>query len=138
MSEMFDYLSSPVNLRVENLEGEDGAVRVVLKNMKFGAGTRQTGNLARVYIANLLNETSAPIVIDFAGVGIVSSSFADEFIAKLYLQLGAEYFNRRIRLHGMNETNNVIILKTAVEFFVGRVSTRHVGLKPDLPVSPKW
>jgi hypothetical protein len=106
---MFDYLSSPVNLRVENLEGEDGAARVVLKNMKFGAGTRQTGNLARVYTANLLNETSAPIVIDFAGVGIVSSSFADEFIAKLYLQLGAEHFNRRILLHGMNETNNVII-----------------------------
>jgi hypothetical protein len=109
VSEMFDYLSSPVNLRIENLEGEDGAVRVALKKMKFGAGTRQSGNFVRVYTANLLNETTAPIVVDFTDVGIVSSSFADEFIAKLYAQMGAEGFNQRIRLHGMNETNTVIV-----------------------------
>jgi anti-anti-sigma regulatory factor len=98
-----------VNLRIENLEGEDGAVRVALKKMKFGAGTRQSGNFVRVYTANLLNETTAPIVVDFTDVGIVSSSFADEFIAKLYAQMGAEGFNQRIRLHGMNETNTVIV-----------------------------
>lgn len=120
MSEMFDYLSSPVNLRVENLEDEQGAVRVALKNMRFGAGTRQSGSFARVYTANLLNESAAPILIDFAGVGIVSSSFADEYIAKLYLQLGADTFNSRIRLHGMNETNNVIV-RSALSQRVGVV-----------------
>lgn len=109
ISEMFDYLSTPVNLRIERLEDEDGAVHVALKKMKFGAGTRQSGNFVRVYTANLLKETNAPIVVDFTDVGIVSSSFADEFIAKLYAQLGAEGFNRRIRLHGMNETNTVIV-----------------------------
>ena len=109
MSEMFDHLSAPVNLRVENLEDEYGAVRVAVKNMRFGAGTRQSGVFARVYTANLLNETSRLLIIDFSGVGIVSSSFADEYIAKLYLQLGAEDFNTRIRIHGMNETNNVIV-----------------------------
>jgi anti-anti-sigma regulatory factor len=77
--------------------------------MKFGAGTRQSGNFVRVYTANLLNETTAPIVVDFTDVGIVSSSFADEFIAKLYAQMGAEGFNQRIRIHGMNETNTVIV-----------------------------
>jgi hypothetical protein len=109
MSEMFDNYSSPVNLRVENLEDEGGAVKVLLKNMKFGAGTRQSGNLLRIYTANLLNETIVPVIIDFEGVGIVSSSFADEYIAKLFLQLGEETFNGRIRLHGMNETNNIIV-----------------------------
>jgi hypothetical protein len=109
MTEMFDDRSSPVNLRVETLEDEYGAVRVVVKNMRLGAGTRQSGNFARIYTANLLNQTVAPLIIDFSGVGIVSSSFADEFIAKLYLQLGADEFNDRIRLYGMNETNNVIV-----------------------------
>ena len=109
VSEMFDYLSSPVNLRLERLENEDGAVTISLKKMKFGAGTRQSGNFVRVYTANLMNETSAPIIIDFTDVGIVSSSFADEFIAKLYAQLGGVGFNQRIRLHGMNETNTVIV-----------------------------
>lgn len=109
MSEMFDVLASPVNLRVENLEDEDGAARILLRNMRIGAGTRQSGDLLRVYTKNLLNETAAQIIIDFEGVGIVSSSFADEYIAKLYLQLGAETFNSRIRLNGMNETNNIIV-----------------------------
>ena len=109
MTDMFDVLSCPVNLRIENLEDEDGAVRVPLKSMHFGAGTRQSGNIARVYTMNLLNQNVASIVIDFSDVGIVSSSFADEYIAKLYKQLGSEVFNQRIRLHGMSETNNVII-----------------------------
>lgn len=115
VSEMFDYLATPINLRVERLEDEDGAVHIALKKMKFGAGTRQSGNFVRVYTANLLNEASAPIVIDFTDVGIVSSSFADEFIAKLYAQLGAEGFNKRIRLHGMNETNTVIVRNALAE-----------------------
>lgn len=109
MSEMFDVLASPVNLRVENLEDEDGAAKILLRNMRIGAGTRQSGDLLRVYTRNLLNETASQIIIDFGGVGIVSSSFADEYIAKLYLQLGAETFNSRIRLNGMNETNNIIV-----------------------------
>jgi hypothetical protein len=109
MTDMFDVLSCPVNLRIEKLEDENGAVRVALKSMHFGAGTRQSGNIARVYTANLLNQNVASVVIDFSDVGIVSSSFADEYIAKLYKQLGPEVFNQRIRLHGMNETNNVII-----------------------------
>lgn len=115
VSEMFDYLATPVNLRIERLENEDGAVTVSLKKMKFGAGTRQSGNFVRVYTANLLNETSAPLIIDFTDVGIVSSSFADEFIAKLYAQLGDIEFNRRIRLHGMNETNTVIVRNALVQ-----------------------
>lgn len=109
MSELFDVRASPVNLRVENLEDEDGAVRVLLRNMKVGAGTRQSGELLRTYTRNLLNETDSHVIIDFDGVGIVSSSFADEYIAKLYIQLGEDTFNRRIRLNGMNETNNIIV-----------------------------
>ncbi len=57
MNEMFDVRAAPVNLRVENLEDEDGALRVLLRDMKIGAGTRQSGELLRIYTRNLLNET---------------------------------------------------------------------------------
>ncbi|MBI3368791.1 MAG: STAS-like domain-containing protein [Burkholderiales bacterium] len=77
--------------------------------MQFGAGTRQSGNFARVYAMNLLTQTDMPVVLDFEGVGIVSSSFADEFVAKLQMQLGQSIFNERIRVSGMNETNTVIV-----------------------------
>ena len=109
MTDMFDYLSSPVNLRLESMEDDAGTLRVQLKHMHFGAGTRQSGNFTRVYVSNLLTQTDGPVVLDFEGVGIVSSSFADELVAKLRAQMGEEGFGNRIRFNGMNETNNVIV-----------------------------
>jgi anti-sigma regulatory factor (Ser/Thr protein kinase) len=109
MTDMFDHLATPVDLRLENLEDDSGALRVNLKDMRFGAGTRQSGNFTRAYLTNLLTQSAAPIVLDFDGVGIVSSSFADELVAKLRTQLGEEVFGKRVRFNGLNETNNVIV-----------------------------
>lgn len=109
MTDMFDHLATPVDLRLENLEDDSGALRVNLKDMRFGAGTRQSGNFTRAYVTNLLNQSAAPIVLDFDGVGIVSSSFADELVAKLRTQLGEEEFGKRVRFNGLNETNSVVV-----------------------------
>lgn len=109
MTDMFDHLATPVDLRLENLEDDSGALRVNLKDMRFGAGTRQSGNFTRAYVTNLMTQSAAPIVLDFHGVGIVSSSFADELVAKLRSQLGEEVFGKRVRFNGLNETNNVIV-----------------------------
>ena len=106
---MFDHLASPVDLRLENHEDDTGALRVNLKDMRFGAGTRQSGNFTRAYVTNLLTQADAQVVLDFDGIGIVSSSFADELVAKLRSQLGEEVFGKRIRFNGLNETNNVIV-----------------------------
>ena len=109
MTDMFDHLASPVDLRLENHEDDTGALRVNLKDMRFGAGTRQSGNFTRAYVTNLLTQADAQVVLDFDGIGIVSSSFADELVAKLRSQLGEEVFGKRIRFNGLNETNNVIV-----------------------------
>ena len=53
---------------------------------------------------NLLNaEPSYPLIIDWSGVPIISSSFADEVIGKLFIKLGALTFSARIRNIGMEE-----------------------------------
>lgn len=43
------------------------------------------------------------IILDFAGVKTVSSSFVDELIAKLVLRLGIIKFNQLIRMINMND-----------------------------------
>ena len=54
-------------------------------------------------ILNILTRTNTGIILDFAGVKTVSSSFADELIAKLVLRLGIIKFNQIIRMINMNE-----------------------------------
>jgi hypothetical protein len=115
MTDMFDYLAVPINLRLENLEDDSGAIRVKLKDMRFGVGTRQSGNFTKAYVANLLTQSEAPLVLDFEGVGIISSSFADECIAKLRIQLGSELYGNRIRFNGLNETTTAIIRSALAE-----------------------
>lgn len=44
------------------------------------------------------------MILDFAQVKIASSSFLDEFVAKLFLALGFVRFNSRIRIENQNET----------------------------------
>ena len=109
LSELFGELEMPVNLRIESLENEDGAPVFAVRNFKFGTGTRESGSFAYAYARNILNETDEHLVIDFSGTGIVSSSFADEFIAKLFCSVTELEFNGRVRLHGMNSTNDIII-----------------------------
>lgn len=109
LCELFGDLEMPVNLRIESLENEDGAPVFAIRHFKFGTGTRESGSFAYAYARNILNETDQHLVIDFSGTGIVSSSFADEFIAKLFCSLNEQEFNGRVRLHGMNSTNDIII-----------------------------
>jgi len=74
-----------------------------LKDQANGTGTRQSGERIRNEILNLAKESAYRIVIDFNGVSVVSSAFADELIGKLVVALGFTGFTQRIQLSGMNE-----------------------------------
>lgn len=43
------------------------------------------------------------MIIDFSNIDIVSSSFIDEFLAKLYMDFGNDKFSRYISVANMNE-----------------------------------
>ena len=66
-------------------------------------GTRPSGKALRIDVMNIIRRTGQPIIIDFSDILICGSSFIDEFIAKLSIELGPVKFNQLIVLHNMNE-----------------------------------
>jgi hypothetical protein len=66
-----------------------------------GFGSRAAGQQVRTKCLNLLRgDPRLPLVLDWTGVPLVSSSFADEAIGKLYADLGPLAFGSRI--HNIN------------------------------------
>ena len=68
-----------------------------------GTGTREAGERLRNDVINAIRRKSRSIILDFAQVQTVSSSFIDEFIAKLVLQMGFIAFNKLVRIINMND-----------------------------------
>jgi len=57
-------------------------------------------------------EPNDRIVLDFSCVEMISSSFADELIAKLAEELGKRAFFQRYELRAMNPTVDAIVQTT--------------------------
>ena len=75
-------------------------------------GTRESGRQIRNKVRNLTQVEDERVAIDFSGVEMVSSSFADEFVAKLAAEVGRDAFYRRYVLRGMNSSVKAIVLPT--------------------------
>jgi anti-sigma regulatory factor (Ser/Thr protein kinase) len=97
----------------ESLFGKDtptGIMRLELIKEATGFGNRLTGQRIRRTIENLL--TTAPndvLEIDFTGVDLIASSFADEVFGKLAISLGFIGFATRVKLVGLNKFCRSII-----------------------------
>ena len=80
---------------------DSGQLRLTLRDETLGFGTRHAGVELRRKLKNLLNaEPSARLILDWSGVPLVSSSFADEALGKLFVELGPVAFGSRIVLVG--------------------------------------
>lgn len=104
-----------INLRVENLENESGYLEYKIKEHAEGTGTRQSAIRVKNEIVNLLEESKTRIIIDFTGIEVISSSFADELIAKLLLELGIFQFNNLIQLKGMDISLQNILQRSVIQ-----------------------
>ena len=69
-----------------------------------GTATRDAGKASYNDVLNIFTRTQAPIILDFSNVQNVSSSYIDEFVAKLVVKTGFYKFNQMFRLVGMNST----------------------------------
>ena len=76
--------------------------------------SRRSGARVRRQIENLLAEEDH-VVIDFDGVDVISSSFADEVFGRLFLELGPVTFASRIPLRNTNETVRGLIDRAIVQ-----------------------
>ncbi len=76
-------------------EGDDGGGCFRMRDESESTGSRAAGTPVRIKLTNLLGMLkNNRILIDFDGVPIVSSSFADEVFAKLFVELGPMAFMR--------------------------------------------
>ena len=72
---------------------EEDCLMLIMKDETTGFGSRRSGHQIRTKVKNLLNaKPNYPIIIDWNGIPVISSSFADEFIGKLFLEMGAMTF----------------------------------------------
>jgi anti-sigma regulatory factor (Ser/Thr protein kinase) len=77
----------------------------VVKRDSASLGSREAGAGFRTKIENLMGmRPQDPVVLDFSGVTIMSSSFADEVVGKLFRAMGPLAFMARVRLQGLTPT----------------------------------
>ncbi len=106
----FDFVES----KFESDAGE--TVYRIADHARRDLGTRAGGRRVRQQIENLLTDASR-VRIDFEGIDVITSSFADEVFGRLFLQLGPRSFMTRIILHNVHPRidgliDRAIILRT--------------------------
>jgi anti-sigma regulatory factor (Ser/Thr protein kinase) len=75
----------------------DDLLRVLVREESLGVGTRHAGAELRRKCLNLLAaEPTKRLVLDWEGLPLVSSSFADEAIGKLFVEFGFVGFTSRV------------------------------------------
>lgn len=55
-------------------------------------------------VINTVRRAKRKIYLDFSQITTVSSSFIDEFIAKMIIEMGIVNFNQIVSIIGMNDT----------------------------------
>lgn len=101
-----------VELKYESNAAGDTDFKLKAESPSFGS--RVSGKPVRIKLMNLVKMTDGIVSVDFDGVPLVSSSFADEVFGKLFLSLGPIGFLKRIRLVNMMSTVEGLVNK-AVE-----------------------
>ncbi|MBW4561646.1 MAG: STAS-like domain-containing protein [Mojavia pulchra JT2-VF2] len=64
---------------------------------------------------NVINAGGSKVILDFSGVAVISSSFADEFIGKLVVKYGFFNFQSIITLQGMNPVIQGILHRSVAQ-----------------------
>ena len=105
----------PVNLTIESAENEAGDIVVTLRNKESGVGTRTSGEKIRHEMTNLYKQSNKTITLDFAGINIISSSFADELLGKLVIEFGFYGFNNVFKLKNMNADVQSIVQRSVAQ-----------------------
>ncbi|MGH7241171.1 MAG: STAS-like domain-containing protein [Candidatus Saccharimonadales bacterium] len=104
----------PASLKLIKLSDGSGTLNYKLIDQKSGFGTRKSGERIRNEVINL-QKTGDFVNIDFAGVNVISSSFADELVGKLYAMYGPLGFSNYFKLLNMNDFVEPLVNKAVVQ-----------------------
>lgn len=105
----------PIPSRLEPFEDEWGRVVLSVREFEREIGSRTGASEVHTRLVNAIEDSDSPVILDFDGIGVVSSSFADEVIGKLVLARGRKYFDRHVILANANLTVLGIIERAIVQ-----------------------
>ena len=118
LSEALSLGGGPTPDIVETMHQTEELDALVLKMREesTGFGSRTAGRQLRTKCLNLLNaEPAQPLRLDWTAVPLVSSSFADELVGKLFTALGPLAFSARIRNVGMEAVVRALVDKAIMQ-----------------------
>ena len=105
------------DIRIDDMWQDDNVLRYDVFKHSSGTGTRIAGEELRNDVLNTIQRVQAPITLDFANVHACSSSFIDEFLSKMIIEMGLLEFNRLIRIENMNSlVSHLFDRSTALRF----------------------
>lgn len=91
------------DIRIDDMWQDDDWLRYDVYQNCSGTGTRLAGEELRNDVLNIMQKMKAPMILDFSSVKACSSSFIDEFIAKMMVEIGPLEFNKTIKIVNMND-----------------------------------
>lgn len=109
------------SIHFEEYEDDYGKDVYIIKNESEGTGTRESASRVKNDILNIMEENRRPITLDFTGTSVISSSFADELLAKLFMDLGLFQFNNLIRIKGLDATMQSILQRSVLQRIIEEV-----------------
>lgn len=81
-----------------------------LNEQAFSFRSRPAGRPVRVKLGNIIQACPGQTVfVDFSGISVVSSSFADEVFGKIFVELGPMRFMQTVRLVNVSPTVQALI-----------------------------
>ena len=92
------------DIRIDNMLQENNYLLYDVFENCEGTATREAGRLLRNDVINTVRRANCKICLDFSKIATVSSSFIDEFIAKMIIEMGIVNFNQIVSILGMNDT----------------------------------
>jgi hypothetical protein len=93
--------------RVYHAHGDVVSFQVGRELRSFGS--RESGKIARARIEMLMENYTVPVEFDFAGIRLITSSFADEVFGKLFESLGPMQFGQLCRFTNVDGTVRALI-----------------------------
>lgn len=115
---------SPENLQdraetaVEDRHRDDtkDVLDFVVRREAVSVRSRSAGKQVRLKLENLVSTCPDCLVnVDFGGISVVSSGFADEFLGKLFLRMGALRFMAALRLRTVSPEVRSVLDRAILE-----------------------
>lgn len=99
----------PTDFWLEDLEINDEELEINVGELSSGTGTRKAAEKFRNMIINLVLSDKKRVILNFNGVNLVSSSYADELIGKIISKYGFVFFINNFHFKNLSVVNGAVI-----------------------------